>query len=702
MAWCLTKLQQDKFKKALTDGTIDPFKMADMSSEQRRTVFETITDTENAIKINSLYESKLDLKFKEQGFITWAKRAVGLNPEVRRDISARIDRLRELGVLDPKTLKSFKEDLARTRLGFSISFEQAKTINDMSQEVAEPKKTWIEVINKNPKWSEDSDSARKERWADPRGMKYGLKARALENYVNGIKENEIKKNVDFKEEPVRATVNVIKKSPVFLNNLFKSFMATLDNSFWGRQGIKLLLGDKKQKAIWTKNFGKSLSDIKAELVAEDIDGFDPMDFIMAEIYSRPNSLNGKYKAGGYQLGVVHEETIPTSLPERIPGFGRIFKAAETAFSGGALRTRADLADMYISKMESQGLNTLNPDQARGAGHLVGSLTGRGSLGKATPLAGELNLIFWSVRFLKSNIDTLTAHQFDPQATPFSKKEARRNLVNIVSQVVGILAIANILNPDLVDEDPRSINFGKVKIGGKWTDITGGMGALVRLAATMAQAVIPTTREGVSGMWVKSSTGKWSNLTAGKFGGRDGFDVLMDSLFTNKMSPFASIVRDKLRGEMFGGEPFNIVKSITNSTTPISIQTIADVWDEGAWVVLGVMISEFVGLSVSTYKYEAHWDAKDSEEMGQFKEKVGEQKFKDANGSYNRAYNIWFEEVQETPEYEKMSDEDKSKLIFSARSALKDKIFKEYGFKKKKKFKTLKERKEELARKKLLP
>jgi len=92
MAWCLTKPQQEKFKKALVDGTIDPFKMANMSSEKRRIIFEKITDTENAIRINSLYESKLDLKFKEKGFISWAKRAVGLNLEVKRDVFAKIDR----------------------------------------------------------------------------------------------------------------------------------------------------------------------------------------------------------------------------------------------------------------------------------------------------------------------------------------------------------------------------------------------------------------------------------------------------------------------------------------------------------------------------------------------------------------------------------------------------------------------------------
>jgi len=697
MAWCLTKPEQDKFKQALLDGTIDPFKMANMTSAKRRSIFETITSEENAIKVNALYESKLDLKFKEQGFITWAKRAAGLSPEVKRDVFARIDRLREAGTLDPKALENFKEDLARTRLGFAISFEQAQTINEMSKEVADSNKVWAEVINKNPKWATDPWGTRKERRSDVRGMEFGLRKRALENYINSIKEEETSKRLSFKKYPIRAAMNEIRSSPKLLNSLFKSLMATFDNSFWGRQGAKMLFGSKRQKAIWANGLVDSFGHIKSELKASKIDGFTPMDFIMAEIYSRPNSLNGKYRAGGYQLDVVHEEVIPTSLPERIPGFGRVFKAAETAFTGGALKSRADLADMYISKMDSQGLNTLDPKEARGAGHLVGSLTGRGSLGKATPLSEELAFVFWSIRFIKSNFDTLTAHQLDPQATAFSKKEARINLVNIVTQIGGVMMLVNMFNPDLVDEDPRSTNFGKIRIGGKWTDITGGMAALVRLAF---RTIVPTRHNGEWGLWQKSSAGKWTNLTAGEYGKDDAFDVLIDGLFANRLAPVTAIIRDRMRGELFGGEPFNIQKAIVNSATPISIQTLSDLEDEKFSTILGVIISEFFGASVSTYKYTAHWAPKDSQELGQFFDKVGEERFKEANVSYNRAYNIWLNEVEKTDEYKKLSESGQSSLQTSARRELKLKIFKEYGFKKKKVKKTSEEKKEAKTIKKL--
>ena len=55
MAWCLTRDQEARFRQALLNKEIDPFKLAEMTSEQRRTLFEKYVDPENAIQINSLY-----------------------------------------------------------------------------------------------------------------------------------------------------------------------------------------------------------------------------------------------------------------------------------------------------------------------------------------------------------------------------------------------------------------------------------------------------------------------------------------------------------------------------------------------------------------------------------------------------------------------------------------------------------------------
>ena len=74
-------------------------------------------------------------------------------------------------------------------------------------------------------------------------------------------------------------------------------------------------------------------------------------------------------------------------------------------------------------------------------------------------------------------------------------------------MAGIMMLANFLDPESVDEDPRSTNFGRIKIFGHWTDITGGM----RTIAIMAARLIPHKRNGEWGVWKKSSTGRFTNI-----------------------------------------------------------------------------------------------------------------------------------------------------------------------------------------------
>jgi len=685
MPFCLIKSEVDKLKKALRDGSIDPTKFADMTSQQRRNAISKFVSETNAKVVNALFESKLLLKNQQRGFITWAKKLVGITPQVRRDLLSRIEKMDK--VLDPKQYNQFLQDLASKKLGLDVTETEANNISKLSQTMQKSRDTWQAEIDKNKSWTEDPVKTRKEWINDPKRFKYGADQVALEKYVNDLKLKA--KKLSFRETPVKYITDAVKQIP----GVMKSAMASLDNSLWGRQGVKTLLNPRTSH-VWVRNFMKSWGDM-----AKGIKGFDAMDVIRADIYSRPNAINGKYKVGRYGLDVLTEEAFPSSIPEKIPLFGRLFKASEMAYSGGALRLRADLADILIARADSQGINTLDKTQAQGIGNLVSSMTGRGSLGKAEAIAKELNVLLFSAKFAKSQFDTLTAHQLDPKATKFSRSVARENLRNMVLTTGLVLSFAKLLDPDSVDEDPRSTNFGKIKVFGRWTDITGGMGSMLRLGA---RTVIPTKRNGEWGLWSKSSTGKWTNLTAGAYGQQDAWDMVIDGLFSNKLSPVASIARDAWRGEMFGGEPFDITKSITNSLTPLSIQTFNDIKDDKFENVLGSMILEGLGFSFGTYKYKASWEKSTSKEMKQFKSKVGEEKFKQANDDYNRNYNIWYDEVTKTNEYKKLSEDGKSSLITKGRSAIKNRIFKEYGFKYKTEKKTTAEKKETEAVKKLVP
>lgn len=81
-------------------------------------------------------------------------------------------------------------------------------------------------------------------------------------------------------------------------------------------------------------------------------------------------------------------------------------------------------------------------------------------------------------------------------------------------------------------------------------------------------------------------------------------------------------------------------------------------------------------------------------MTSFREQVGDETFKAANNDYNRAYNIWLEEVKKDPRYQALTQDGKMKLQSEAKEAIKKKILKEYGYKKPKKVKKTEEEKQD--------
>lgn len=574
-AFCLIPKQVNKFLKGLKDGEINPEKMAGMSSAERRTYLEQFVGKENAKGVNALFESKLLLKNKQAAYINWAKKVGGISPKERRDMISKIENLQK--VLDPKQEEQFLADLASQRLRVNITQEEAGVLANLSKKAQDLR------LKANPEGKFASNSER---------LEYGAAQVQLENFFNQLKLDTTR--LRFSEGRAKYLANAVKEIPGTL----KSLVASLDNSFWGRQGIKTLYTHPR---IWTKNFIKSWGDLARQTTAKGKwyqAGDDAvLDSIKADIYSRPNALNGKYKAGGYGLNVLSEEAYPSSIPEKIPFLGRLFKASETAYNGAALRLRADLADMLISKAERMGINTLNPDEAGGMGSLVSSLTGRGNIPMTPSQAKATNVLFFSIKFLKSNIDILTAHQFDSKANAFVKREAALNLLKIVSTTATILATAKILDPDSVDEDPRSTNFGKVKVFGHWTDITGGLSSLVTLAA---RTIVPSMHEGELGLWKKSGTGKYTNLLAGEYGQEDAFDLLVNGLFSNKLSPAAGLFRDIWRGQDFSGQPVTPSSALKSVGTPLFAQNALDLMkDPASSFVLGSLILEGLGLSTST-------------------------------------------------------------------------------------------------------
>lgn len=397
---------------------------------------------------------------------------------------------------------------------------------------------------------------------------YGHARVELRNYVNSLSQNTI--GEQFRESPFR-----------FVAGLTKSLKATFDNSVLLRQGLKTLFNNPK---IWMPNAAKSFKDIW-----DTFGGKAVMDNIDADIVSRENYP--LYERMEVDVN-TKEELHPTSLPEKIPFIGRAFQASENAFTGFLHRTRADLADFYIAQMKSNGVE-LTDERLKNFGKLINSQTGRGTFGpKGEQAADTLNMAFFSIRNLKANFDTLTAHMFDSsiRQDPVARRAAIESTLKVIGGIATILAIAKAMNPDSVELDPRSSDFGKIKIGDTRFDVTAGMSSLVVVAARLINQSTKSTM-----------TGKVTPLGGTQFGAKTGRDVMVD-FFANKLSPMASFLEHVfITHQDNAGKPITAGGELGNLFLPLPFTNANEILqDPNSAPFVAAVLADSFGISMNTY------------------------------------------------------------------------------------------------------
>jgi hypothetical protein len=547
---CLPKNLVDLFVEKIKTGEITPEKLTDMTSKERHDYFTSFLGENNATKVNTLFESKLLLKNQQQGITNWAMKITGMKPELKRDLLSRVNRMTT--VLEPKYLQSFLSDLVEQRLGVGVTMQEAGKIADLAKTTAE-KKALIPA---------NSPRGSKER------LDYGTAFTLFKYYVG-----------DLKAQANKMTFKEFMQSPgewiSGIGGAMKGLVASMDNSFFGRQGFRTLI---ERPDIWGKTFLQSWGDIGKELK-----GIDAMLAIKADVYSSENAINGKYDAMGLDIGIGSEEALPSTLPEKIPGFRRLYKASESAYNGAALKMRSLLADAWIREAESMGVDVTNKEEH--IGEVINSITGRGKVDYFTPKGQKIiNAGIFSIKFLKSNIDTLTAPvkylaKSKTGEGAFARKKAALNTVKAIGAMAGVLIVAKMLDPDSVEEDPRSSKFGNILVG-KDHDIGVNISIGLNSILTLAARIIPTTHNGKWGGWIKNSKGKYVNWWDGKFGQENGSDLAFNFM-KGKSSPIASILLTYLEAKNRSFQKPTLGGVLTTSLVPIPYQNMSQLLDSSA-------------------------------------------------------------------------------------------------------------------------
>jgi hypothetical protein len=231
-------------------------------------------------------------------------------------------------------------------------------------------------------------------------------------------------------------------------------------------------------------------------------------------------------------------------------------------------------------------------------NFVNNATGRGTLGNFEMAANNLADIFFSPRLIAARFNTLNPYYYAkmPKAARY---EALKSMAEFIGVGITALSLAKMGGAD-VETDPRSSNFGKIKIGDTTVDVWGGYVQWVRMFAQV-----------ISGERKSASTGKVTKLGGG-YGSDTRADVVVN-FFKNKLGPTPALAV-RLAESKFGkkdgetvitsqyGEETTIPQEILGQTVPLYLQDIDKLAKEHDPATLtGLMMASFLGFGVQQYK-----------------------------------------------------------------------------------------------------
>lgn len=513
--FCLPKFATDAFKAKLVDGSIDPQKLADMSSEERHAVLADIVGESNAKGVNALFESKTLLKNQQAGMINWAKKIAGLKPDVLRDVVSKIERLDK--VLNPADEKSFLADLAAQKLGTGVTHDEAIQITDLSKQVQQSK---AELID---------DPFNKTKQLD-----YGNKYLNLTDYVESLKPKSSLWTVsNVLSIPKSALTSVLHFSASFVQLWGMVSMP----EFWKAQGEQF------------KYFADPVAykDLQAAIIGHP---------------DYPLAMDGKL--GLTKLGDklnMREEAIQSSILDNTPGLGKLTKAASRSFTGIINNVRFARFTNLLDAARLNGEDVSKGSKVvRDIANTVNDFTGRGALGtgdKYSQSSPALNATFFSPRKLSATMNMFNPERYlNPDISPTARIGALRQLSGSILATAAFLELAHMSGAS-VNLNPISTNFLKAKFGNTTFDMTGGNATYLRLIARVV------TNKSISGSGKLTELGK-------TYGSPTSFDEGI-SFLRGKLSPVASVVADLIARKDIVGQPVTVQSEAYDKLTPIIIQ-----------------------------------------------------------------------------------------------------------------------------------
>lgn len=591
---CILKDDIKKLHNAIKDkGGLSALR--GMTADERINFFADYIDmkghTETAEWFNRELESRLFIPNQIQATKDWIKRLEQKGRPIKQQ-KALIDRISaKKDVMSPKESRQYMESVAKQVMGFEIDRADAKKLFDLSTSINQLKKKLLAI---RPDYYElkADDLAKLDDETLQTRQELGAK---LVEFQKTYEDISLKA-----QDAVAERGGKLQKAGASLSKVagnIKSLKASVDFSFL-----------RQLQSTAYVNFDSFKNALKAGYKAwfESPQGVDTM---LADLLTRPNALNGNYDSFGIEVG-IKEEAFPESwLSEKLGETKlNLLRRSDAAFNIALQTARANLFD-WMWERSNGDVKLLKTQKV---GDAINTITGRGKVpllvSKDETQNRIVNNMLFAPKWLASRIQTLADIRYIGQIGKLTPQGIRAR--SAVGNLIMLAVFANVVKAALwaLDDDderdiweflestfdPRSTEFGKIRVGTTRFDLSTGTAGLVTLFSRLLSGQTVT----LSG--VKTDIDRWK---------------VLGNFIKGKGSPFISdVLQLATNTDYFGKDrkwdtAGEIASNVMDFLAPISISSAYETArnaelgkTEGidTWAAAGGVLADIVGVSANTY------------------------------------------------------------------------------------------------------
>lgn len=265
---------------------------------------------------------------------------------------------------------------------------------------------------------------------------------------------------------------------------------------------------------------------------------------------------------GQSLNKQEEFLMAAQLAEKVPLIGKAIRGFNQAAEAFLNKLRFDL---WRTMRDVGGLTALEDRQLA---KFVNESTGRGTLGSLEPAAVPLGRIMFSPRYFASRLQLLVGHSMwggTTRTRQIIAKEYARALVGLAAYY-GAVELRNQFVDDKdkakIGTDPRSTDFGKIKLGNTRIDPLAGLSQMVVFGARTATGEKVNAKGKVTairGNKVPYGGDKWSDVAA--------------NFARSKLHPVPGAIINLFDGTDLAGNKVTVENQALNMAAPLTYMDI---------------------------------------------------------------------------------------------------------------------------------